>query len=68
MLTDTTCMEPKSINIVSNRGKIYTVSGLDYVLSDPYCDCPGFQYRGSCKHIELALEKLKENNEFNPKP
>jgi uncharacterized Zn finger protein len=49
-----------SINIVSSRGKVYTVSGLNTPLADPYCDCRGFRYKGECKHIAIAIEKLKE--------
>jgi len=49
-----------TLNIVSNKGNIYTVSGLNTILSDPYCDCKGFRYDGKCKHIEQAIEQLKE--------
>lgn len=53
-------MTPQSINIVNGRGKVYTVSGLDTILSDPYCDCPSFTYNGKCKHIQMAIDKLEE--------
>lgn len=53
----------KSINIISTRGNIYTVSGLDNPLSDPYCDCKSFVYNGTCKHIAIAIKKLEEEYE-----
>ncbi|MGD2249553.1 MAG: SWIM zinc finger domain-containing protein [Candidatus Methanofastidiosia archaeon] len=32
-----------------------------------HCDCPGFQYRKKCKHIEKLEEKMKrEKFENNP--
>lgn len=49
---------PKSVVVVNGRGKTYTVSGLGTPLSDPYCNCKGFVYRGECKHIEMAKEQL----------
>jgi hypothetical protein len=58
-------MKLTSINIISTKGNIYTVSGLNNPLSDPYCDCPAFRYskKGTCDHIKIALDKLKELNE-----
>ena len=49
-----------SINIVTNRGKVYTISGLNTPLANPYCDCKAFRYKGECKHIDMAIDKLKE--------
>lgn len=60
-------MTPVSINIVNGRGKVYTVSGLNTILSDPYCDCPAFTYNGKCKHIQMAIEKIKEQDETTRK-
>lgn len=54
-----------SLNIPNGRGNIYTVSGLDSIFTDPYCDCKGFTYTGKCKHIQQALDIIeKEKNGY----
>ena len=50
---------PEEIQIISPRGNIYTISGLNYPLCDPICSCRGFQYRGTCSHIENYLKQKK---------
>lgn len=50
---------PNTIKIVSPRGKVYNVSGIGYPLCDPFCDCRGFSFRGTCSHIE----KVRNSNE-----
>ena len=56
-------MELKNLNIISTKGKVYTVSNLNSPLGDPYCDCRSFRFTGECKHIKIALNKLKEIHE-----
>ena len=56
-------MKPKTVIIVSNRGNVHVVGGLDSSLCDPYCDCKSFTYKGTCSHIQQAIDKLKEENE-----
>ena len=33
-------------------GTIYEVVGRT-VYNDPVCECPGFQFRGRCKHVAM---------------
>lgn len=43
-------------NFVGSKGNTYTV------VKDPLrltCTCPGFQFRGQCKHIEQVDKELK---------
>lgn len=51
---------PKEIKIVSPRGNVYTVVGIGYPLCDPFCDCRGFRFKGTCSHIEKLLEEKDE--------
>lgn len=53
----------KEIRIITPKGDIYTVSGLNTLLTDPFCDCLGFQFRGYCKHIQQAIDRLDNENE-----
>ncbi len=39
----------------SSKGKFYT---LEVVGADITCDCPGFEYRGSCRHIRPLKSAL----------
>lgn len=51
---------PEEIKIVSPRGNIYTVVGFGYPLCDPFCDCRGFRFNGTCSHIKKLLEEEDE--------
>lgn len=51
---------PTTMTIISNRGSIYIIGGLNSILSDPYCDCKSFYYSGKCSHITLAINRIKE--------
>lgn len=42
---------------VTVGGGKYTVSNLFSERSQPRCSCPGFTYRGTCKHLAEAQEK-----------
>jgi hypothetical protein len=53
-------MKPIDLNIISNKGNVYTISNLNNPLGDPYCDCNSFRYNGTCKHIKMAEDQLKE--------
>ena len=39
----------------SQKGKFYT---LEVIGADITCDCPGFEYRGSCRHIRPLKSAL----------
>ena len=39
----------------------YSVEGTNKYLVNETCECPGFRFRRTCKHIE-ALQYCKANN------
>lgn len=41
------------VEITGSKGETYTVN-----TEENTCSCPGFTYRGKCKHIELAKTRL----------
>lgn len=49
-------LEPKEsmvVEIEGSKGSTYTVD-----VEAETCTCPGFQFRGKCKHIEMAKSRL----------
>lgn len=48
-------IHPREIRYASksNPGKIYTVVTAT-ILNDAFCTCPGWQFRGTCTHIDQA--------------
>jgi len=40
--------EPKESNVITVKGS----KGNEYTIVDGQCSCPGFTYRGNCKHID----------------
>ena len=40
--------EPKESNVITVKGS----KGNEYTIDDGQCSCPGFTYRGNCKHID----------------
>jgi SWIM zinc finger len=42
---------PKVYIVPGSKGRNYTVTVGQGIIS---CDCPGFQFRKSCKHLTLA--------------
>jgi len=52
---DTTNLEPKKFLITGSKDKIYQVSMINNFWS---CECTGFQYRGNCKHVNIAKAQL----------
>jgi hypothetical protein len=49
-----TMLKPLQIPIASSKGDgtVYTTIAAT-LFNDPVCDCPGFQFRGKCKHVSL---------------
>ena len=43
--------------VAGSRGSVYTVRMEHKKLT---CSCPGFQFRGQCRHIEQIREQVKE--------
>ena len=43
--------EPESIKVNGSKGAVYNLTRAD---GHWRCTCPGFTYRGSCKHLDLA--------------
>jgi len=43
----------------STKGRVYSVSIPAWGgTEDVICDCPGYQYRGQCRHTAAALAKI----------
>lgn len=38
-------LDPNTITVTGSNGKVY-------VIEDGKCSCPGFTFRGNCKHIK----------------
>lgn len=43
--------EPETIKVNGSKGSVYNLTRAD---GSWRCSCPGFTYRGNCKHLELA--------------
>lgn len=53
--------QDQNITIEGSGNKKYTVTIED---GEPkYCTCPGFKYRGSCRHLKEAANKIKQKNQ-----
>lgn len=49
-----TLIQPREIKVASESGpEIHTIVPST-IWTDAICSCPGFFYRGSCKHTEAA--------------
>ena len=44
---------PDGFNQNDSAKKVIGSKGDVYYITDGKCSCPGFTYRGSCKHMEL---------------
>lgn len=59
------------VNVASDSTK-----GLDYVVlvspwgnpNDNICECPGYHFRGACKHQIIAMQKTCWWNELDGEP
>lgn len=40
--------------LATNERTVKGSNGTEYVISDGQCSCPGFRFRGNCKHIKEA--------------
>ena len=43
--------EPETIKVTGSKGAIYNLTRVD---NQWQCSCPGYLYRGACKHLELT--------------
>lgn len=61
-------METKPILINDgNTWKVLSSNGKDYYTvykskGDLVCNCFGFQYRGTCRHVKIVQPLMKEEN------
>lgn len=44
-------VDPAIIKVQGSKGQTYTVN-----TEEQTCSCPGFQFRGACKHIKELVE------------
>lgn len=50
-----TLLKPQEIPVPSSMGDgSYYMVVARTIFNDPVCDCKGFQFRGTCKHITLV--------------
>ena len=42
------------VRIAGSKGNTYTVT-RDLTRDDIYCSCPGYKFRGNCKHLTRAF-------------
>jgi hypothetical protein len=45
--------QKNTVTVEGSKGNTYEVD-----LDEGSCTCPGFQFRGKCKHVELAKSSL----------
>lgn len=50
-----------TLKISNRKGNIYTITGLGSKYHDPICNCAGFKFKGTCKHINEIKEKVNES-------
>jgi hypothetical protein len=52
-----TMLKPREVAVPSSKGDgTYWTVIPSTLFNDEVCDCPGFQFRGSCKHVKLIEE------------
>lgn len=52
-----TLLKPQEIPIPSSIGDgTYYMVVAQTIFNDPVCDCKGFQFRGTCKHVKMVEE------------
>ena len=62
-------MSAEKYKIKSNSGKIYNITYAGSGDADPEyvalweCNCPGYKYRGNCKHMTEFLDSAITNDE-----
>lgn len=54
-----TFLKPQEIPIPSSAGDgtFYTVIART-IYNDPVCECKGFEFRGTCKHVKMVDEAM----------
>jgi len=57
------------VRSATEQGKAYTVSIPPWGgTEDITCECPGYQYRGACRHTSAALAKICNWSSAGPIP
>lgn len=65
-----TRLKPRLVEVVSSKGDGTTYTTIPSTLwNDPICDCRGFQFRGTCRHIaELEDDACRWVTEWHQMP
>jgi hypothetical protein len=54
-------LRPQEIPIPSSKGDgTFYLPVTPTLFNDPICDCPGFNFRGKCKHVTKVAEDMCE--------
>lgn len=54
VLWDKPVLNTERVKVEGSKGNTYTVT-RDNTLGEIQCSCPGFKYRGKCKHGKVAF-------------
>ena len=52
--------EPRTIKVEGSKGNTYTITIKS--SGEHSCSCPGYGFRGTCRHIDNLKEKEKNDN------
>lgn len=55
----TICWNPVRVQSSSDKDKVYTIHVNPWGrVKENICECPGYQYRGECKHQDIAQRRV----------